>query len=54
MDNEEALSEARQRVADRYPHAYTKNAILNGFWDGGNLVKEAYADIICERRVIGQ
>ena len=29
---------ARQRVASRWVHGYTKRAILNGEWDSGSLV----------------
>lgn len=36
------LEKARQNVAARYVHTYTKNAILGGFWDAGAFVREEY------------
>lgn len=47
--NNEVLEQARQNVADRYPHTYTKNAILGGFWDGGNIVRGEYERLMKKR-----
>lgn len=47
--NQKALEQARQNVADRYAHDYTKNAILGGFWDSGSIVREEYERIVKEK-----
>jgi hypothetical protein len=39
------LRKARQMVADKYAHDYTKRAILNGDWDSGQLIKAAVAQL---------
>lgn len=44
--NEELMMKARQLVADRYAHTYLKNAIIDGHWDGGELVQTAYAKLV--------
>lgn len=46
--NEAVLEKARQNVADRYAHTYTKNAILGGFWDSGKFVREEYERLMKE------
>ena len=40
---------ARQRVAFRWVHGYTKRAILNGEWDRGNLVIDELEQVRYER-----
>lgn len=40
---------ARQRVASRWVHGYTKRAILNGEWDLGNLVIDELEQVRYER-----
>lgn len=32
------IEQARERLAGRYRHAYHKNAIQRGEWDGGSLI----------------
>lgn len=42
------LEQARAQVASRYPqdrHNIPRQAILNGHWDNGKLVRDALAQI---------
>ena len=43
------IEEARERVAARWIQTYTKNAIINGEWDLGRLVKEELEQVRFER-----
>lgn len=46
------LQVARQRLAETYAQTYSKNAILNGDWDTGFLIKRMVEQV--EREMLAK
>lgn len=46
--NADIVAQARRNVADRHVQPYTIRAILNGWWDSGQLVRSEVERLLRE------